>query len=193
MKKGTKLLSIILLFSIAAKSQITKGNWMIGGNANFSFSSINTETGITKTTTINLAPNIGYFFVDKFAGGIRLSVYKNHIKFGQPNNNSTTFSNYRIGPFVRYYFLPADKQYNILTEINYQFGNEKVETNTSSGTNIKSNVFSFSAGPVIYFNSSVGIEFLLNYSSSGNNINSSRGSSLGIGIGLQIHLENDKN
>ncbi len=193
MKKSVLLLIAACHTFNIVKSQITKGNWMIGGNANFSFTTFNTGTTDTKTTTINLAPNIGYFFVDKFAGGIRLSVYKSHIKFGPPNNNFTTFSNYRIGPFVRYYFLQVDKHYNILTEVSYLFGNEKVETNNSSPTNSNSNSFLFSAGPVIYFNNSVGIEFLLNYSSSGNNVNSNRGSSLGIGIGLQIHLEKDKN
>lgn len=192
MKKITILVVTVLLFCTKSNSQITKGNWMVGGNASFFFTNSNTGITDTKTTTINLAPNSGYFFIDKFAGGIRLSFYKNHIKFGQPNNNFNTFTTYRLGPFVRYYFLPVDKQYNIITEISYQLGNEKVEISNSSTTN-NSNNFSFSAGPVIYFNSSVGIEFLLNYSSSGNNITSNRATSFGIGIGLQVHLQKDKN
>jgi hypothetical protein len=189
--KKLSLILISLSVLIVANAQITKGNWLVGGNGNFSFTSFNAESN-TKTTTLNLGPDIGYFFIDKFAGGVRLSFYKNHVQFGQPNNNFTTFTNYDIGPFVRYYLLPIDKEYNIITEGNYQFGNEKVKTNNSSTTS-KSNSFSFSVGPVIYFNSSVGIEFLLNYSSSGNNVSSKRGNSFGIGIGLQVHLQKDKN
>ena len=182
---------IAVCFLFTAKAQLTKSNWLVGGTGSFSFMSPNTVNGNTKTTIVNLAPNIGYFFIDKFASGIRLTFYDDHINYGQPNNNSITFSNYSIGPFIRYYFLPVDKQYNIITEGNYQFGNEKVQTSNSLTTS-NSNSFSFAAGPVIYFNSSVGIEFLLNYTSSGNNINSKRGNSFKIGIGLQVHLEKDK-
>jgi hypothetical protein len=56
------------------------------------------------------------------------------------------------------------------------------------------NTFSASAGPVIYFNSSVGMEFLLGYYSrkeviqqNGDIINHQKG--FQIGIGFQIHLE----
>ena len=191
MKQFNLLILISFLFLNKSYSQITKDNWMVGGNASFLFNSSNAETNNTKTTTINLAPNIGYFFIDKFSGGLRLSFYNNHIKFGPPNNNFTTFTTYSIGPFVRYYFLPVDNPYNILSEISYQFGNEKIKTNNPPTSNYNSNIFTFSVGPVIYFNSSVGVEFLINYSNSGNNVNS-RGNSLGIGIGLQVHLEKDK-
>jgi hypothetical protein len=198
MKKTIILIIISFTFYNNANSQITKDNWMVGGNASFLFNNANAGTYDTKTTTINLAPNIGYFFIDKFAGGLRLSFYNNHIKFGPPNNNFTTFRNYSIGPFVRYYFLPVDNPCNILTEISYQFGNEKTET-TNSTSNTSTNIISFSAGPVIYFNSSVGIEFLLNYSSTGNSgydtgnrSYKGRGDSFGVNIGLQIHLEKEK-
>lgn len=193
MKKTILLFLIAFTFYYDADCQITKDNWLVGGNASFSFNNSNAETNDTKTTTINVAPDIGYFFIDKFAGGLRLSFYNNNIKFGPPNNNFTTFTNYSIGPFVRYYFLPVDNPYNILTEISYQFGNEKIKTNNPPASNSNSNSFTFSVGPVIYFNSCVGIEFLLNYSNSGNNANSRRGNSFGAGIGLQIHLEKDKN
>ncbi len=192
MKKSFLLILAASLFFSKSNGQITKGNWIVGGNANLLYTNSKTETSDTKTTTIGLTPNIGYFIVDKFAGGVRLSFYNSQIKFGPPNNNFTKFSNYSIGPFIRYYFLQVDKQYNIITEITYQFGKEKVETNNSSGVNISKNNFTFSAGPVIYFNSSVGIEFLLNYSSSGNNINNGRSNSIGIGIGLQVHLQKEK-
>ncbi len=89
--------------------------------------------------------------------------------------------------------MPIDQRYNILAESSYQYGDEKTVTNAYT-TNIASNQFTFSAGPVIYFNTSVGIEFLLNYTSFGNNyVTSTRSNSFGVGIGLQIHLEKDKN
>lgn len=191
MKKSILLIFVSLLILNKSYSQITRDNWMVGGDANFSFNNSNTGATETKTTTINVAPNIGYFFADKFAGGIRLSIYKNNIKFGPPDDNYTTFSYYNIGPFVRYYLLNVENRGNIVTEVSYQFGKEKSETSYSLSS-YNSNKFSLSAGPVIYFNTSVGIEFLLNYSSLGNNVNSKRANSFGIGIGLQVHLQKEK-
>lgn len=53
----------------------------------------------------------------------------------------------------------------------------------------KINSFSFSAGPVLYFNTSVGIEFLLNYTTENYIGISGRSHRIGFGTGLQIHLE----
>jgi len=185
------LFLITFIFFNNAKSQLTKGNWMLGGNANFSYASANADNNSSKTSTINLTPDIGYFIIDKLSGGIRSGFYKNIIKYGQPNYNSSKFSYYTVGPFVRYYLLSVEKLYNILTEVSYEFGAEKVEINGSGNQSTPSNKFSFTVGPVIYFNSSVGIEFLLNYTSLGNNGSKSRANSFGAGIGLQIHLQKD--
>jgi hypothetical protein len=195
MKKSTKLLTILLLFSIAAKSQITKGNWMIGGNANFSFSNNDNESYNTKLNEINLLPNAGYFFIDKLAAGLRLGYYRGVTKIksnnGQATNNFIKSSNYSIGPYIRYYFLASEKPYNILIEGTYQYGSSKTETNIASSPSNSTNKFLFSAGPVLYFNNSVGLEFLLNYSTTESRSND-KSYKLGIGIGLQIHLEKDK-
>jgi len=191
MKKTILLILISFIFYNNANSQITKNNWMVGGNGSFVFSKASSGGSNSKTVNLSLAPDIGYFFVDKFAGGVRLTFNRVHIKY-RPSNNFSTFKNYSIGPFVRYYLLDVDRQSNILIEGSYQFGNDKVET-TNSTSNNSTNIISFSAGPVIYFNGSVGIEFLLNYSSTGTKGYKGRGDSFGVSIGLQIHLEKDKN
>lgn len=196
MKKSIQLLNILLLFSIVAKSQITKGNWMIGGNASFSFSGSDYGTYNTRVNGISLSPNVGYFFIDKLAGGLRLGYYRNNSKFknvpGLPSVNFNKTTVYTFGPYIRYYFLPEEKSYNILVEGSYQFGTTKTETEVSSNPAISTNNFSIAAGPVIYFNSSVGIEFLLNYSTTNTNNSITKSYKLGIGIGLQIHLQKDK-
>ena len=67
MKKTILLLFIASAFYNNANCQITKDNWMVGGNGSFIFTSSNTSSPNTKATTTNvtLAPNIGYFFIDK--------------------------------------------------------------------------------------------------------------------------------
>lgn len=192
MKKSTLIILVTFLLVNKSHGQITRDNWMVGGNASFIFTNSNIGSNVSKSTNLTLAPNIGYFFIDKFAGGVRLSFNRDHIKFGPTNNSFSTFTTYAVGPFIRYYFLDVDKQYNILLEGSYQFGNEKIET-TNSKNNTSTSILSFSAGPVIYFNSSVGIEFLVNYSSTGINGDFGRSNLFGAGIGFQVHLQKDKN
>jgi hypothetical protein len=183
-----------VIFNFKADCQITKTNWMVGGNASFLFTNASTGSEKSKSSNLSIAPNIGYFFIDKFVAGLQLSYNRSHTKSLQTavNSNFNSFITYSAGPFVRYYLLPVDQKYNIITEGNYQFGNEKVKTNNFN-TNLSSNSFSFSAGPVIYFNSSVGMEFLFNYIHYENNYteNVSR-NSFGAGIGLQVYLEKEK-
>lgn len=99
---------------------------------------------------------------------------------------STNVQRYWIGPFGRYYFLQPNKQVNILADISYQYG---FFGGISEG---KLNTFSAMVGPVVYFNSSVGIEFLLGYSSSLEDVEGFQKETrkgFQIGIGFQIHLE----
>lgn len=76
----------------------------------------------------------------------------------------------------------------MVTEAAYLYG---FETRAPSDKTTK-NTFSFSAGPVIYFNNVVGLEMLVSYSTyklsqiEGNN------NTIRFGIGLQVHLEKEK-
>lgn len=99
---------------------------------------------------------------------------------------STNVKRYWIGPFGRYYFLQPDKQVNIVTDISYQYG---FFGGIAKG---KLNTFSAMTGPVVYFNSSVGIEFLLGYYSSLADMEDYQKETrkgFQIAIGFQIHLE----
>ena len=128
---------------------------MVGGTGSVSSTKNNLSSGSLQfqQTDIQINPLIGYFFFDKFAAGIKPSfIYgKNNLQ----NKASTTFS---IGPFARYYFLPLEKIVNIFSEGGYTYGSYKTQ-GLSGVTNL--HTYSFSAGPVIYFNSAVGLEFAL--------------------------------
>jgi hypothetical protein len=140
--------------------------------------------------TFSLSPNIGYFISDKFAVGLKTlfswskgEFFPDDPAWSGGKTNSTKFS---IGPFVRYYFLDMTKQYNILSEVSYQQG-----TWNSVGANGTLHSFNASAGPVIFFNSSVGLEMLLGYSANSENFKGSYKNSpkgFAINIGFQIHL-----
>lgn len=176
-----KYLISILFFSICvlkSNCQITKGYWLVNGNANFStLKNSSTSSLETNRTDLELSAGIGYFIIDKLATGLRPSISYGSNNFG----NSSTI--YNLGPFVRYYFLDEAKTVNILTDLTYSFGS------ISGGQNLST--VSFLAGPVVYFNNSVGLEFLLGYSSTKVAGFTGRNRKTQIGIGFQFHFEKE--
>jgi len=70
-EKNKGLFLVALFLSGIAQAQLTKGNWLVGGNA--SYSSTQSENAASTTTTnrksLTAEPDIGYFFFDKFAVG----------------------------------------------------------------------------------------------------------------------------
>lgn len=190
MKKPFIFLSLSTLF-LTAQAQLNKGNWLVGGTGKFySYTSTYTSAAYSNEasyTQIDLSPSIGYFVTDKLAFGIRPTFSSIKGKVTSTGGLSTNVQRYWIGPFGRYYFLKSDKQFNILADVSYQYG-------FFGGGLAKGNLNTFSvlAGPVVYFNSSVGVEFLLGYSYSKEDVESYQKEvrkGFQIGIGFQIHLE----
>ncbi len=188
--------AFLLLITNTTFGQLTKGHWLVGGSGSFYLSKrdyisyVNSSTnGFSKELHLTISPNIGYFLIDKLAVGLRpfFSWGKGESFPNDPtvSGGESDSKRYGIGPFGRYYFLDKDKPFNILADINYQIGIWDV------GDKGKLSNFSFLAGPVIYFNTSVGMEFLLGYSSQSEELkNFSKNSSKGfsVNIGFQIHL-----
>ena len=185
MKKTILLIITASFIFCNANSQITKGNWLVGGNATFSSQTekINSIATDVISSSIVASPNIGYFIFDKFAGGARISVNYNQIKY---NGSSARSTNFGIGPFLRYYFLKPDARVNVFAESAYQY--ITITNNSTTSTSEKDHFFAFSAGPVIYFNSTVGIEFTAGYQLY-NGSNSTNTRTVSFNIGFQIHLE----
>ena len=182
MKKVIILTTIVLVFSLPSLSQITKGNWLVGGVGRISSQIENLNSTDVSSVSIDLSPNIGYFFLDKFAVGVKLNVGFDKVKFTGGVSKATHLG---IGPFFRYYFLKTDNRVNILAETAYQY----LHNTGNNGASDYENVIAFSAGPVIYFNSSVGIEFLINYEIINNQKDRVNAKTISLGVGFQIHLE----
>lgn len=189
------LINLTLLFiSTSSFAQLDKGTWLAGGTGSFySYNEDYTAPSVdvtAKYTSIDLSASIGYFLADKFSAGLR--PYFSSFK-GESSGGGTTNS-YRlaVGPFVRYYFLKADKQFNILGDASYQFGlNQDLGSLHEKG---KFNTLSFMAGMEVFFNSAVGLEMLLGYRNQIASINGSSGynsnkKGFQVSIGFSFHLE----
>jgi len=182
------LLSLYLSFySLNANCQIDKSNWLIGGNGNFSslkeYDNLNNKISTAKYML--LSTNVGYFLFDKLAAGIRLRFsYQKSTFPGATYANS--YSEFGVGPFVRYYYLKKENLVNIFSEISYQFNFAKSSNSTFKGNQ---NSLAFLAGPVIFFNNNISLEFPIGYSITKNQLSNNKTNSLQFGVGLQIHLE----
>ena len=180
-----KLLSVTLCCTVfyTAKSQITKGNWMLGGNISFASTTYGSQNFSQNTAyTFQINPNVGYFIGNKFAAGLKTGINFSGYK-ATGTDIYSKYNNYNVGPFLRYYFLPTEKMVNILAEGVYQYGLEG-----GKNQNTSKNTFTFSAGAVAFLNSSVGIEFLMSYSSYKFANTSGSNGTIQLGFGLQVHL-----
>ncbi|HLO80307.1 MAG TPA: hypothetical protein VK166_05095 [Chitinophagaceae bacterium] len=191
---------ILFIFSTTTSfGQLDKGVWIIGGSGSFSVQNRDfvtpAYTVIYKDVDITISPSIGYFVIDKLALGFRpsylLKKSEDRGSTGTASGGRGNFSSFEIGAFGRWYFLKKDNNYNIVSDISYNYG---FQSNFGSNTG-HNNSFKFLTGPVIYFNSSVGIELLLGYSRS-KVLNNNNTSALNRGflttIGFQIHLGKNK-
>lgn len=182
---------LFLSISLSTWSQLDKGNFLVGGSGKFySYNSTNSSSNYnieSKYTQIDLSPVIGYFVIDKLAFGLKPTLSSIKGKVTDVGGGSTNVQRYLIGPFGRYYFLDKDNKYNFVTDLSYQFG-------SFGGGLAKGKLATFSAlaGPVLYFNTTVGIEFLFGYSYSKEDVeqaNKEIRKGFQTSIGFQIHLE----
>lgn len=180
MKHFIILSFIFILFSCCSKAQITKSNWLMGGDAYYSSTYTKGETSDNKIKfrAFRTTPNVGYFIIDKLALGIG-GIY-DYTKVIFTSGSSSKSSYWGIGPFIRYYFLPVDRQLNIFSEGSY---------NMTFSSNNNAGAITFKGGPVFFLNSIVGVELTGSYSHANSNEIINNG--LRIGVGFQIHLERE--
>lgn len=166
MKRNIFLLCLTLLCSRATMAQLDKGTWLVGGSGSFYSYNENyatpTYSQSSKYTSVELAASIGYFVIDKFAVGLRpgYTSFKGEVVNTPGGTNQIKIS---VGPFGRYYLLNKDKPFNLLIDASYQIGTNKFLGGLREKG--KNNTLSLMGGSEIFFNSSVGIEILLGYTS----------------------------
>jgi len=165
------------------KAQIENGNWLVGGDLNFSHRSNMVKPlsmGLETRTNITLNSEAGYFFFNKFVAGIITS-----LEYGNVPSLHGWVLDFGGGPFIRYYFLNPEKMWNLLTEINYvhtiRYANGRY--------NSRSERYSILGGPVIFLNTSIGLSITFGYSQTHVPGNSGRIYTITSGIGFQYYFQ----
>jgi hypothetical protein len=177
-----------LLFTISTNAQITKGNWMLGGNGSFSNKELynnSFKNEGAKTSELSISANIGYFIIDKLQAGVRFGYEDYKFKNGVSKDADRYWVKY--GLYSRYYFLKPEKLVNIYLDGGYFFINNAYSNGEYKD---RKDGYSFSLGPTIFFNSSVAMELGINYSSMKTRVlTDTTENNLQFTIGFQIFLE----
>jgi hypothetical protein len=178
--KKLLLAAFLLIGTNEIFSQINQGQWLVGGNINFTSSKFG-DGEDDKVTSFNVSPNVGYFFIDKLAAGLRLGFDTRKVK--SADDGTTDFS---LAPFVRYYLLDAMQKVNVFADGSYGFG--------KYGTSDKEsyNFFQIMAGPAVFLTPHTALELAVFYKSEGGDLygDDDRFNHFGVNIGFQIHLGN---
>lgn len=181
------LLVAVAIFSLStafAQGNINQGDWMVGGTTNFSSSKYGSNAN-SKATSFSFAPNIGYFFINQLAGGLRFDISSYKSGTGSTENKQSSFM---LEPFLRYYFLPSTQKVNVFADAGYGFGSSKSTYGTTSQPSVSSSAFNAKAGVAVFVTPVAALEFALGYNSLKYKGAPDRYNSINFGIGFQIHL-----
>ncbi|MCU0374419.1 MAG: hypothetical protein MUF24_03835 [Chitinophagaceae bacterium] len=181
MKKFLIFIFVLCNASVELTAQLEKKNWMLGGNARLASSKQVNELSEVSQFSLDISPSVGYFFADKFAGGVKGQLGFTSLKYNGPTAKSSVIG---VGPFLRYYMLSVDKPVNFFGEVFYRPLITKADFNARG---IVTNGFTLTGGAVVFLNTSVGLEFTLNYDFF-NNSNNNKVKTIFFGVGFQIHL-----
>ena len=195
MKKHFLSLAFVV-FTLPTFAQLEKGTWMLGGTASLrAFEETFTGNNFKKVENklnFKIAPNVSYFFADKFNVGLRTAYESSQTYFivGSASNRLHSIS---IGSFARYYLLNIEKPFNILLDASYQLGYNwwvSPVDNTGFYNNNKSNNFEISVGPVIFLTDNVALELSLGYiyqSGIRKDYSATINNGFNTGVGFQFH------
>jgi hypothetical protein len=153
---------ILSVFFSNVQAQLSKGTWLLGGTANLSVTRNSYSSTVINSTwdevNIKILPSIGYFLADKFSVGFRPGYTKIKAETAGPGGGNTNENRLDFGLFTRYYFINADKSFNVLSDVGYQYGTYWFTPTKGTRHN-----FSASAGIAAFFNTSVAVEMLIGY------------------------------
>lgn len=146
----------------AAAAQMNQGTMIIGGSVGFESNKEKVESGGVSVdqgtiTSLEFAPQFGYFVIDNLAVGATLNFSNSKFKPDGGGGDQTS-SSFVFNPFARYYFG------NIFGEGQVGFGSMKFDDGDGES---KDKIFGWQigAGYAAFLNESVAIEPQIGYRS----------------------------
>lgn len=138
--KKLLLAGAVVLFGLS-NAQMTKGDWVISGNAGMGFNSATTTVKVgsnsndgPKENTFSINPSVGYFVIDKLAVGIDLGYVTTTRKY---DGNKSTNSTFSVMPTATYYFTNSSK---LVPFLGAGIGYASNKTKFSYGNNLNNGI-----------------------------------------------------
>jgi hypothetical protein len=88
-----------------------------------------------------------------------------------------------FGPYVRYYLLKNDSDFNLHFDGSYMFGATK-----AAGETFNQNGYELAVTPMVFLNKHTALELRVSYGSIKTEDETERANTFGMGVGFQIHL-----
>ncbi|MEK6782144.1 MAG: hypothetical protein AABY93_10580 [Bacteroidota bacterium] len=199
MKKVVSILSILFCLSTLGYSQFNKGRFLAGGSINSKWSNVaDFGAGFTgqfysidgQTFSINLYPQVGYFFAKNFAAGAGLNLGTKTVKIPEPlippdDQTKYTTNTISFEPFARFYFL---KNFYSQASFNVGIVEQKEAIFGGSYDNYKTKGWSLAAGYAYLLNEHVAIEPQIGYGADIPKSGQKVSRDLFFKVGIQVYL-----
>lgn len=180
------LINLALLLHLTSSAQTTKNNWLLGGAGSLSIRKNTLPSMVMgKQTEILIDGRIGYFVANNFVFG--LTPMWQHIV----NDRNNRFNNFLVGPFVRGYLLPKEKNSNLFLGAGLGYFLE-LGNSQSNSDKFTLRRYLFEAGYVYFLNQNVGVEVISSYDIWNSKNMEGHNSNLNFKIGFQLYLQKDK-
>ena len=208
MKKILLTICLALVFSYSkAQFGIGQGAMLMGGNASFSFSTIENEQlgSLYKGSeySVIFSPSMAYFFGDNFCAGANISLNNygsrlhrspSAVKDTVPIEQNQNLLVLSVGPFARFYYSMTQKT-AVFGELNLGIGVSSFSRTGASSTGV---AFGGGIGPGLAFfiNNTASVEALLKYNYLRANLTGTENAvsesiinnNVSLGIGFQLYF-----
>lgn len=156
------VMCVSCLLVVSALAQTTQGTISLGGALGISSSTDNITAGETKSTTVFVAPSVGYFLADGMELG--LNVAFSNEKFEIDGDDAGSESETALGPYFKYYMFTSNENFAFTLNASLLFGFTKssppseVDADDVKGSSLQ---FSISPGFSYFFTDKIGLDFQL--------------------------------
>lgn len=152
-----KLVGILFACSISltfVQAQLVKGSKVIGGGLSYisSESKDYLEQDI-KSSSLAFVPSFGYFVADDLAVGINLGYRSSKVKNNFANDDDK-YSEFSVGPFVRYYKQTSNENFSFFVQgaVMFAFGTDNPAGDVAPDVKSTSIDIAVSPGFAYFFN-----------------------------------------
>ncbi len=156
------VMCVSCLLVVSAWAQTTQGTISLGGALGISSSTDNNTGGETKSTTVFIAPSVGYFLADGMELG--LDVAFSNEKQELDGDDAGSVNETALGPYFKYYMFTANENFAFTLNASLLFGFTKssppsdVDADDMKGSSLQ---FSISPGFSYFFTDKIGLDFQL--------------------------------